>query len=196
MKIAVIDYNAGNTRSVLFALERLGASAVVSSSAEEILSAERVVFPGVGSAGAAMKSLNKASLVETVKAIKAPMLGICLGLQLMCESSEEDQIEGLGIFSARVARFPEDNEIRVPHMGWNKVRGEGELFKGVTDESRFYFVHSYFAETAPETTGYSIYGDEFSSAMVKDNYYGVQFHPEKSGDVGELLLKNFLELSR
>lgn len=197
METVVIDYNAGNTQSVIFALERLGVSASLSRSKEQILAADRVIFPGVGRAGAAMSSLREADLVETIKSIKSPFLGICLGLQLMCEGSEEDRTEGLGIFSTKVKKFEKKGEMRVPHMGWNFVQGQGALFKGIPEESRFYFVHSYYAESSSEQTiGSSQYGPEFSSALADNNYYGVQFHPEKSGDVGEIVLNNFLEIEQ
>jgi len=191
--IAILNYSGGNTLSVKHALNRLGASCVLTDKAEEILSAEKLIIPGVGSAGAAMSDLKERGLIQTIKNLEIPVLGICLGLQLLCSRSEEDDAPCLGIFNARVKRFP-DKGI-VPHMGWNEFTSvSGKLFKGIKETEHCYFVHSYYAERAEETTATTDYLMSFSAAMEKDNYYATQFHPEKSSKTGQKLLKNFLSL--
>jgi glutamine amidotransferase len=191
--IAIIKYNAGNISSVQNALKRLGYESVLTDVPEEILSAEKVIFPGVGEAGSTMKYLRETGLDEVIKSVKQPMLGICLGLQLMCKHSEEGDTQCLGIFDAAVRKFTATK--KVPHMGWNSfIQIEGPLFKDIVTDQDVYYVHSYYAETSPETIASCEYIHPFSAAMQKDNFYATQFHPEKSADVGEQLLRNFLEL--
>ena len=191
--IAIIKYNAGNIRSVQNALNRLGYESIITDDKEEILNASKVIFPGVGEASTAMKYLRDKGLDEVILSIKTPMLGICLGLQLMCEHSEEGDTKCLGIFKSKVKRFPPDD--KVPHMGWNSfLEIEGELFKDIKPEKDMYYVHSYYAEANGQTIATCNYILPFSSAMQQDNFYATQFHPEKSADVGTQLLKNFLEL--
>ncbi|MBD3638211.1 MAG: imidazole glycerol phosphate synthase subunit HisH [Crocinitomicaceae bacterium] len=193
MKIAIIDYGAGNTRSVQFALDRLNCPSILTNDKDLLLSADGIVFPGVGHAENAMKSLQEKDLVDFIPTLKQPVLGICLGMQLMCKSTEEGNISGLGIFDANVQKF--NSGVRVPQIGWNKgVRSEGRLFRGVPDNSYFYFVHSYYAPVNQSTSLITEYGIPFSAAMEKDNFFGCQFHPEKSSATGEIVLKNFIEL--
>ena len=191
--IAIIKYNAGNIGSVQNALDRLGYESLITDDAQEILSADKVIFPGVGHAGRAMDHLRDKGLDKVIKEIKTPFLGICLGLQLMCRLSEEGNTECLGIYDAEVKRFPND-EI-VPHMGWNEIYlSDTELLKDLSKDPDLYFVHSYFAEVSEDTIAVSKYGQKFSAAMQKGNFYATQFHPEKSASVGEKILKNFLAL--
>ena len=191
--IAIIKYNAGNISSVKNALTRLGYQSIITADADEILNAEKVIFPGVGQASSAMKYLINKKLDKTIMAVKNPMLGICLGQQLMCEFSEEGNTKCLGIFNTKVKKFP--NYKIVPHMGWNSfVRIEGSLFKGLENTNDVYFVHSYYAEINEQTTAVCDYIKPFSAAMQKDNFYATQFHPEKSATIGEKILINFLEL--
>ncbi len=191
--IAIIKYNAGNIHSVQNALDRLEYKSVITDDPVTILSAEKVIFPGVGEASSAMKYLIEKELDKTILSITKPILGICLGLQLMCESSEEGNTKCLGIFDAQVKKFP--NTKIVPHMGWNSFSEiNGVLFRNINVNDDVYFVHSYFAETCRFTTAICNYIQPFSSAIQRDNFYATQFHPEKSADVGEQILKNFLEL--
>ncbi|KAA3638597.1 MAG: imidazole glycerol phosphate synthase subunit HisH [Bacteroidetes bacterium] len=191
--IAIIKYNAGNISSVQNALERLGYQSILTDDPEQILSAEKVIFPGVGEAGSTMKYLRQTGLDEVIRSIKNPMLGICLGLQLMCQHSEEGDTQCLGIFDEEVRKFTATK--KVPHMGWNSfTQIEGPLFEGIQPEQDMYYVHSYFAEVGKDTIGTCEYIHPFSAAMHKDNFYATQFHPEKSADVGEQLLRNFLNL--
>ncbi|HEX6982979.1 MAG TPA: imidazole glycerol phosphate synthase subunit HisH [Balneolaceae bacterium] len=191
--IAIIKYNAGNIRSVENALNSLGYDCAVTDNPERIESAEKVIFPGVGEAASAMRHIKKAGLDELIKSLKQPVLGICLGQQLMCKFTEEGKVEGLGIFETTVKRFPPEE--RVPHMGWNNLRSlEGSLFNGIDDNDDVYFVHSYFAELCDETTAVCDYILPFSAALQKNNFYATQFHPEKSADVGHTVLRNFLGL--
>lgn len=190
---AIIDYGAGNVGSVLFALERLGFEARLTSDKDEIRNADRVIFPGVGSAGNAMQKLRETGLDELIPKLERPVLGICLGMQLLCRFSQEGDTKCLGIFDTDVLRFPDN--LRVPHMGWNSVEPlEETLFRNTPMPRDVYFVHSYFVPEIPETIMSANYGLRFSAAIRKNNFYGVQFHPEKSGSLGEILLKNFLEL--
>lgn len=194
MNVKIIKYNAGNVRSVLFALERMGVNADVTDNAEEILSADKIIFPGVGEASTAMEYLRQHQLDEVIKAAKQPLLGICLGLQLLCRHSEENDTTCLGIFDASVKKFVSDN-MKIPQIGWNTIHPkEQQLFKDVPGHSYCYFVHSYYAELTRETIATTLYANEFSSALQKNNFYGVQFHPEKSAAAGEQILKNFLDL--
>jgi imidazole glycerol-phosphate synthase subunit HisH len=192
--IVVIDYRAGNLYNVGNALRHLGAEFVFSGDAETVSRASRVILPGVGAARAAMESLNERDLVSVLQNLKVPFLGICLGLQLLYERSEEEQASCLGILEGAVRRF-DSRVLKVPHIGWNEVDSNFlPLFKGIPPRSRFYFVHSYYAPRSPRMTqGITEYGVDFSSVAIKDNYWGVQFHPEKSGEPGLALLKNFLE---
>lgn len=194
--ITIIDYNAGNLRSVQNALQNLGASYIVTSSPTVLAKASKVIFPGVGAAGAAMTVLRKFNLDIAIKALTVPTLGICLGMQLLFEKCDEDNTQAIGIFQGTVARFDEKKGIKVPHMGWNRVKtvGKSPLLKGITDESSFYFVHSYAAPVTDDTIGITLYGRPFAAAVQKKNFYGTQFHPEKSGENGMSLLRNFLAL--
>jgi glutamine amidotransferase len=193
MKIVIIDYGAGNVVSVLNALERLGVEAMVSYDAELIKAADKVIFPGVGQAEEAMKQLKEKGLVEVIVNLKQPVLGICLGMQLLCKSSEEGNVAGLGLFDVKVERF--DNSLKVPQMGWNNLETtEGNLLKGLDGDDFCYFVHSYYVPLNKNTTAIANYGIPFSAAIEKDNFYGCQFHPEKSGEVGEQILRNFIAL--
>ena len=196
--IAVIDYNAGNTASVCNALERIGQEFVVTFDASEILGADRVIFPGVGNAKAAMKDLKEKGLNRIISEIKVPFLGICLGLQLLARFSEEGQTNCLGIIDAEVKKFksPQLTRLKVPQIGWNEVmqiKGS-PLLVGIPDDSYFYFVNSYYLPLIKETVGKSQYGVSFSSIIRKKNFYATQFHPEKSGEMGLKLLNNFCEL--
>jgi len=191
--IAIIKYNAGNIKSVENAIRRLGFDCQVTDDKETILSADKVVFPGVGEASSAMQYLKEHNLDVLIKSLKQPTLGICLGQQLMCKYSEENDTECLGIFNADVKKFPPVE--LVPHMGWNNLENlKGKLFNGITEEDNVYFVHSYYAELSEESIATCRYILPFSAAMQKDNFYATQFHPEKSAWVGERILKNFLEL--
>lgn len=191
--IAIIKYNAGNITSVKNAVERLGYDCKVTDDMNEIRSAEKVIFPGVGEAGSAMIYLKDRRLDEIIQSLVQPTLGICLGLQLMCRHSQEGDTKCLGIFDAEVKKFPATDI--VPHMGWNNLNVEGSpLFIGFGKKDTVYFVHSYYAEICPETIARCDYILPFSAAMQKDNFYATQFHPEKSGDAGERILRNFLEL--
>lgn len=191
--IAIIKYNAGNISSVQNALSRLGYESIITDDIERIRSADKVIFPGVGEASSAMKYLKEKGLDEIILSLKQPMLGICLGLQLMCKHSEEGNTQCLGIFDAQVKHFPQ-TEI-VPHMGWNSFSNvNGKLFNKIKNEDDVYFVHSYYAETCDNTIAECNYIKTFSAAMQKDNFYACQFHPEKSAGIGEQILMNFLEL--
>jgi imidazole glycerol-phosphate synthase subunit HisH len=195
MKLAIVKYNAGNIQSVLYALERIGTTALVTDDVEEIKSADKVIFPGVGEASTAMQYLKERSLDKVIKDLKQPVLGVCLGMQLMCAYSEENDTECLGIFDEQVKKFRfNDEQLKVPQIGWNRVIDVSEpLFQGFTNEPYCYFVHSYYAELGLHTAAVSEYGIKFSSALNKDNFYGVQFHPEKSAEAGEQILRNFIE---
>lgn len=195
MSTVIIKYNAGNIRSVLFAMERIGVQAMVTDNAEEILSADRIIFPGVGEASTAMEYLRQRKLDDVIRDAKQPLLGICLGLQLLCSHSEENNVDCLGVFDARVKRFV-SKELKIPHIGWNNIEvTTNPLLKNVPPQSYCYFVHSYYAELTQDTIATATYANEFSSALNKNNFYGVQFHPEKSAAAGEQILKNFLKLN-
>lgn len=192
--VAIIDYNAGNIRSVLNALNRLGVEATLTNKKELIQSAEKVIFPGVGEAASAMSHLEDQGLTGLIPQLTQPVLGICLGLQLMCNHSEENNTKCMGIFDVKVKRFQSSNE-KIPHMGWNTLSFQNHsLFEGIGQEAYFYFVHSFYAEQANETIGQTRYIEQFSAALQKNNFYATQFHPEKSGAIGEQVLKNFLAL--
>ncbi len=195
--VAIIKYNAGNIQSVLYALQRLGVAAIVTNDHKEILSADKVIFPGVGHAASAMESLKQNGLNNIIKMLKQPVLGICVGMQLLCSSSEEGNIEGLGIVDLKVKRFVSDgmSGFKIPHMGWNSITNlSSPLFAGVRNGSYVYYVHSYYAETGADTIAETNYIHPFSAVVQHDNFYGVQFHTEKSASTGEQILKNFLQL--
>jgi imidazole glycerol-phosphate synthase subunit HisH len=191
--IAILKYNAGNIKSVQNALSRLGCKSIITDNPSELINAEKVVFPGVGEAGSAMNYLKERGLDQTIKSLTQPVLGICLGLQLMCRFSEEGDTKCLGIFDTDVRLFPPVEKI--PHIGWNNcLTMKGDLFKGITLNDDLYYVHSYYAEISPFTLATCDYIIPFSSAMQKENFYATQFHPEKSAETGEIILRNFLEL--
>ena len=191
--IAIIKYNAGNIRSVQNALSRLGYESIITEDSNEIRSAAKVIFPGVGEAGSAMKYLKERELDKLILSLTQPVLGICLGLQLMCRYSEESDTKCLGIFNSDVKMFPRTDKI--PHMGWNNfISVWGDIFKGISRKDDVYYVHSYYAGISSCTTAICDYILPFSASMKKDNFHAVQFHPEKSALAGETILKNFLEL--
>ena len=193
MKIAIIDYGAGNVQSVLFALERLGFVGIVTNDWITIKSADKVIFPGVGEASSAMKMLQESGLDVLIPTLKQPVLGICLGMQLMCKHSEEGNTNGLGIFDVNVVKF--SNEVKVPQMGWNTIYNlKTPLFEGIKENEFMYLVHSYYASLSENTIATTNYELEYSTALQRENFFGVQFHPEKSGIFGEQILKNFLNL--
>jgi glutamine amidotransferase len=193
--VAIIDYKCGNLQSVKNALERLGAEYVVTASEEVIRKADRVILPGVGSAATAMESLLQTGLCDTIRSLRRPVLGICVGMQIMCRWSEEGNTECLGIFDSMVKKFIPDEGLKVPHMGWNKISNlESKLFKDLAGGSYVYYVHSYYPELCPDTIATTVHGKMFSGALKYENFYGTQFHPEKSGDIGEQIIKNFLAL--
>lgn len=194
MQVAIVKYNAGNIQSLTFALNRLGVEPVLSDEPEVLDSADKVIFPGQGEASSAMRSLREKGLDKVLKGLRQPFLGVCLGMQLMCESSEENDTIGLGIIPQQVLRFP-DTQVKVPHMGWNDITGlSSPLMKGVPEHSYLYFVHSYYVPLGDYTIGTCEYGQPFSAALQKDNYYAVQPHPEKSAEAGMQILHNFLKL--
>lgn len=193
--IAILDYKMGNLRSVENALKRLGAEFTVTDDADVIRSADRVLMPGVGNAAEAMENLRSASLVDVVRSLRRPVLGICVGMQVMCRHSEEGDVDCLNLFDARVKRFEPSADLKVPHMGWNRISNlESKLFKGIDGGEYVYFVHSYYPELCSDTIATSRHGVMFSAALKYENFYGTQFHPEKSGDVGERIIENFLRL--
>ena len=195
--LAIINYNAGNIQSVKFAMERIGATYILTSDPEILQKADKVIFPGVGEAGSTMKYLRAHKLDELIKGLKQPVLGICLGMQLLCESSEEGNPSCLGIIPQKVCKFSPHNQEKVPHVGWNNFRPiphPNGIFDLVEENSYVYYVHSYYVEEGPCTVALTDYILPFSAAVQKDNYYATQFHPEKSGAVGEQILKNFLAL--
>lgn len=193
--IAIIDYKTGNLRSVMNALNRLGAEFVLTADPAEIRRADRVLLPGVGNAAEAMRNLCDSGLVPTILSLRKPVLGICVGMQIMCRHSDEGDVDCLGIFDAFVKKFEPSAELKVPHTGWNTIGNlESKLFKGIKSGSFVYYVHSYYAGLCPDTIATTRQGILYSAALKYENFYGVQFHPEKSGDTGELILKNFMEL--
>lgn len=193
MKLVIIDYGAGNIKSIQFAFKRLGVEAILSNNPDEILAADKIIFPGVGEASSAMKKLKESGLDTLIPKLKQPVLGICLGMQLMCKHTEEGDTEGLGIFQTEVKRF--SNHVKVPQMGWNVIKElKSDLFKDVKDNEYMYLVHSYYAEHCDETIAKTDYEINYASALQHNNFYGVQFHPEKSSTAGAKILQNFLEL--
>ncbi|MEZ5426707.1 MAG: imidazole glycerol phosphate synthase subunit HisH [Pyrinomonadaceae bacterium] len=195
MKVAVVKYNAGNVRSVINALNRLGIEPVLTDDPEVLKNADRVIFPGVGEASSAMSFLRSKNLDEAIRDLGQPVLGICLGMQLLCEFSEENETRCLGILPSRVRRF-ETKDLKVPHTGWNNIFDlSSSLFKGVEENCYAYFVHGYYVEAGAETIALCRYGLDFSAAVRHRNFYATQFHMEKSGSVGERMLENFLTVA-
>lgn len=195
MKVVIIKYNAGNIRSVLFALERIGVTAIVTDDHEEIRSADRVIFPGVGEASSAMKYLAERGLDKLICSLTQPVLGICLGMQLMCSHSEENDTKCLGIFAEKVRKFPDTPGFKIPQIGWNNIfQLKSSLFNDIPENSYMYFVHSYYVEMCDDATAVTDYIVQYSSAIRKDNFWAVQFHPEKSGDTGQKILENFIRM--
>jgi glutamine amidotransferase len=193
MNIIIIDYGAGNIQSIQFALERLGFEGVLSDNWNEIQKADKIIFPGVGEASSAMKKLKESGLEKLIPTLKQPVLGICLGMQLLCNSTEEGNTKGLGIFDVDVVKF--SSKVKVPQMGWNTIYNlKSPLFEGNKENEFMYLIHSFYAKKCKETIASTNYEVEYSSALQKNNFYGVQFHPEKSGVFGEQILKNFLNL--
>lgn len=194
MKLVIINYGAGNIKSIQFAFKRLGVDAILSHDSEEILTADKIIFPGVGEASTAMGMLKNTGLDILIPELKQPVLGICLGMQLLCKSTEEGNTQGLGVFNTHVKRF--SNEVKVPQMGWNVIKDlKSDLFKGIKEGEYMYLVHSYYAEHCEQTIAKTDYGINYASALQHDNFYGVQFHPEKSSVAGEQILENFLKLN-
>lgn len=200
MKVAIIKYNAGNVQSVLFALERIGITGILSDNHFEIQSADKVIFPGVGEAGSAMKFLKEKKLDEVIKNLKQPTLGICLGMQLMCKHSEEGNTDCLGLIDVDVCRFPhvkgDKGGLKVPQIGWNNISNlKVKLFDGVSENTFMYFVHSYYVEQNANSSSTTNYIIDYCSSLQKDNFFAVQFHPEKSSDAGQKVLENFFALN-
>jgi len=198
MKVAVIKYNSGNVQSVLYALERLGANAELTDDPEKIRAADKVIFPGQGEASTAMKYLKSRNLDQLIKDLKQPFFGVCLGLQLLCDHSEENDTACLGVFPVKVKKFVPENsqEFKVPHVGWNELENQAAnpLLKDLPVNPFVYYVHSFYAELSPETIASTHYIHDFSAMLHRDNYYAIQAHPEKSSLVGEKILSNFLKL--
>jgi glutamine amidotransferase len=196
MGIVVVKYNAGNIRSVDYALKRLGVDVLITADKQKLMAADKVIFPGVGEAETTIKHLRETGLDEIIKNLRQPVLGICIGMQLMCRHSEEGNANCMGIFDVEVKRFiPEKQVDKVPHMGWNTLLDtKTGLFEGFSREEFVYFVHSYYVPVNEYTIAYTEHIQPFSAALHKDNFYATQFHPEKSGAVGERILKNFLNL--
>ncbi|WP_282165171.1 imidazole glycerol phosphate synthase subunit HisH [Cellulophaga baltica] len=193
MKIVIINYGAGNIQSIKFAIQRLGFEAVLTSDVNEILAADKVIFPGVGEASSAMHKLKASGLDALVPTLKQPVLGICLGMQLMCNATEEGDTKGLGIFDVDVVKF--SKKVKVPQIGWNQIANlKSDLFSGISEGEYIYLVHSFYAPICKETIAISEYELEYSAALQKNNFYGTQFHPEKSSTVGEKILMNFLNM--
>jgi imidazole glycerol-phosphate synthase subunit HisH len=192
--VSVIKYNAGNIQSVSFALERLGVEFIVTDNAEQISKADKVIFPGVGEASTTMSFLREKKFDSLIKSLKQPVLGVCLGMQLMCQFSEENNTECLGIFHERVKRFEPQERMKVPHMGWNQLKLKDAWLDPQLENKDVYFVHSFYVPVNEHTASVTDYIVPFSSAMHKDNFYAVQFHPEKSAEAGELVIKSFLNV--
>ena len=193
MKVAIIDYGAGNIQSLQFALNRLGVQGVLTADVDQLQTADKVIFPGVGEASSAMQKLNASGLQHLLPTLTQPVLGICLGMQLMCNSTEEGMTQGLGIFNVDVKRF--SAKVKVPQMGWNTIyNAKGPLFDAIDDKEYMYLVHSFFAPSCSNTIAETNYDGAYSTALQKDNFYGVQFHPEKSSKAGSQLLQNFLSI--
>ena len=192
-RLVIINYGAGNIQSIKFTLKRLGVEAVLTDDEAEIRNADKVIFPGVGEASSAMKKLKASGLDKVIPTLKQPVLGICLGMQLLCNSSEEGKTTGLGVFDVDVIKF--SNNVKVPQIGWNQIQNlKLKLFENIFENEYMYLVHSYYAPLCKDTIATSEYGVEYTSALQKNNFYGVQFHPEKSSIAGEQILKNFLQI--
>jgi glutamine amidotransferase len=194
MKLAIVKYNAGNIQSVSFALERIGVDFEITDDAGKIKSADKVLFPGVGEASSTMQYLRERKLDHVIKELKQPVLGICLGMQLLCKYSEENNTDCLGVFDETVKRFLPKGDMKVPHMGWNQLALSDGWLDAKLDQQNVYFVHSYYVPVNAHTAAITEYIEPFSAAMKKDNFYAVQFHPEKSAEAGERVLKSFLKL--
>ncbi|MFY0253850.1 imidazole glycerol phosphate synthase subunit HisH [Chitinophaga sp. 30R24] len=197
MKTVIIKYNAGNIRSVQFALERLGVSGIVTDDHEEIMSADKVIFPGVGEASTAMQYLRARKLDQVIAGLQQPVLGICLGMQLLCQHSEENNTDCIGVFDVKVKRFqsPVENLLKIPQIGWNNIAGlHSSVFEHVPENTYMYFVHSYYAALCADTVAITNYVINYSAALQKGNFYAVQFHPEKSAAAGSRIIENFLNL--
>ncbi|PCH76159.1 MAG: imidazole glycerol phosphate synthase subunit HisH [Flavobacteriaceae bacterium] len=193
MKLVIIDYGAGNIKSIQFAFKRLGITAVLSNDEVAIKNADKIIFPGVGEASTAMAKLRDSGLDTLIPTLTQPVLGICLGMQLMCKNNEEGTSKGLGIFNVDVVRF--SNAVKVPQIGWNQLSNlSSPLFKGIKEMEYQYFVHSYYVPSTPQQIASCTYEFDYAAALQHENFYGVQFHPEKSGEAGERLLKNFINL--
>lgn len=193
MTIVIINYGAGNIQSIKFAIQRLGYEAILSNDPEVIKAADKVIFPGVGEASSAMQKLKDSGLDLLIPELKQPVLGICLGMQLMCNHTQEGDTKGLGIFDVDVVRFNKD--VKVPQIGWNQIEAlDSPLFNGINENEYIYLVHSYYAPVTEDTVAQTKYGVTYSTALQKNNFYGTQFHPEKSSVVGERILENFLKL--
>lgn len=192
MNVAIVDYGVGNIKSIQHSLDRIGVNHIYTMAQEEIISAEKVIFPGVGDASYAMRQLKNQNLDKLIPNLKQPFLGICLGMQLMCNSSEEGDTSCLGIINSSVKKFNSNNN-KIPQIGWNNIKNlKTNLFKGVNENEFMYFVHTYYVPKSTYTISESSYGLTYSSAINKDNFYGTQFHPEKSGLIGEKIIKNFI----
>ncbi len=196
MKVGILRYNAGNTASVRFALERLGVNAEVTDDPAKLAALDKVIIPGVGEAASAMKYLRERRLDVVIRSLGQPVLGICLGMQILCEFSEENDTECLGIVPGRVRRFASAGDLKIPHIGWNTIepRSDSRLFAGIAPETHFYFVHGFYVERTDHESAVCRYGKPFAAAFERENYYGVQFHPERSASAGEKVLRNFLSL--
>ena len=202
MTIAIINYDAGNIRSVIFALERLGVEPILTADPDIIRAADKVIFPGQGEASSAMRSLRERNLDKLIPDLKQPFLGVCVGMQLLCAHSEENDTPCLGVIPQRVLKFPTNKGIKVPQVGWNKLKitnlestkNPSSIINNQLDDDWFYFVHSYYVEVGEFTTATANYGSDFSACLRKDNFHAAQFHPEKSSKAGQQLIKNFLEL--
>lgn len=197
MKTVIIKYNAGNIRSVQFALERLGVNGTVTDDHEEIMAADKVIFPGVGEASTAMRYLKERKLDQVIAGLQQPVLGICLGMQLLCKHSEENDTDCIGVFDTPVKRFqsPVENLLKIPQIGWNNITGlHSVVFEHVPENAYMYFVHSYYAALGADTVAITNYVINYSAALQKDNFYAVQFHPEKSAEAGARIIENFLNL--
>jgi glutamine amidotransferase len=193
MDVVIVNYGAGNIQSIRFAFKRLGYELELSADPDRIRKADKVIFPGVGEASSAMRKLEESGLQHVIPELKQPVLGICLGMQLMCESSEEGDTKGLGIFRTKVIRFPQ--ALKVPQIGWNGIHElKSPLFKDIPENEYIYLVHSFYAPLCDQTIAVSDYGGSYSAALENDNFFGVQFHPEKSGKPGARILSNFLKI--
>lgn len=196
--IAIIDYDTGNLRSVTNALNRIGAEPIVTSDPAVITKADHVILPGVGHAAKALDSLRSRGLEPVIKSLRQPLLGICVGMQILCRHTDEGDVDGLGIFDSRVRRFTPSPDDKIPHIGWNTINNlESKLFKDINPGSFVYYVHSYRADLCPDTIATTRYGRAqtlYSAALKYEQFYGTQFHPEKSGDIGETILRNFISL--